>query len=352
MKQIPKRYAAIDLGTNSCRMVVVQHTPGRNTPFKVLDAASVPVYLGENLAISGKLSQESMQRSVKALEGFVRKFEKWKPSRIIAVATESFRRAENSQELVDEIRQKLDIDFDVISPQKEMHFALLSCRNLLKPGRPFGLLFDIGGGSLQVAWLDMMQGKMMQGKMMQGKMMQEKKPQIIDTLSLPSGLAILKDKFGIGAINDETLEEIRDSIASSLREFNQKNSISENIENNKISCVGASGVLTSLTCLQYGYEKYNRKQIDGEQLNIESACHVANHIRKLEREQRAAYGCVGVERADMLAVGCAIVICLFEQFPLTSIVIADRGLREGIIAEIIDQEESKLQETTPELRQE
>ncbi len=330
MKQIAKRYAAIDLGTNSCRMVVVQHMPGRSTPFKILDAASVPVYLGEKLAVSGKLSEQAMQRSIKALEGFVRKFEKWKPSRMIAVATESFRRAENSQELVDEIREKLKIDFDIISPQKEMHFALLSCRNLLKPGKPFGLLFDIGGGSLQIAWLDMQKNK---------------KPQIIDILSLPSGLAILKDKFGIDDIDDQKLEDIRLSIVDALKEFNQKNNISENIENNNISCVGASGVLTSLTCLQYGYEKYNRKQIDGEQLHIESACHVANHIRKLGRKQRAAYGCVGVDRADMLAVGCAIVICLFEQFPLSNIVIADRGLREGIITEIIDQEESKIEES-------
>ncbi len=333
MKPIPKRYAAIDLGTNSCRMVVVQYILGRGAPFKILDAASVPVYLGEKLATSGKLSEESMQRSIRALEGFVRKFEKWKPSLIIAVATESFRRAENSQELVDEIRQKLNIDFDIISPKKEMQFALLACRNLFKPDKPFGLLFDIGGGSLQIAWLNMNQNK---------------KPQIINILSLPSGLAILKEKFGIGTIDDEKLEEIRQSIADDLKEFNQKNAISQHLENNQVSCVGASGVLTSLTCLQYGYEKYNRKQIDGEQLNIESACHVANHIRKLEREQRATYGCVGADRADMLAVGCAMVICLFEQFPLANIVIADRGLREGIIAEIIDQEESKLQTSNPQ----
>ena len=326
MNKNPNRFAAIDLGTNSCRMIVVQKTPEKIYPFKTLDAASVPVYLGEKLATSGKLSEEAMERSITALEGFVRRFDKWKPQKITAVATESFRRAENSQEFVDTINEKLNIQFEIISPQKEMYYALLSCRNLFKQQRPFGLLFDIGGGSLQIAWLDMQVAK---------------NPKIINILSLPSGLAILKDTFGINAISDEVLEKIKQSIATQLKEFDDKNEISYNIEKNQVSAVGASGVLTSLTCLQYGYEKYNRKQIDGEQLNIESACHVANLLRQQTREKRATYGCVGTERADMLAVGCAIVVCLFEQFALPSISIADRGLREGIITEIIDLSESK-----------
>ena len=320
----PQRYAAIDLGTNSCRMIVAQATPQHAEPFKTLDAASVPVYLGEKLATSGKLSEESMQRSFNALEAFTKRFDKWKPQKITAVATESFRRAENSAEFVHSIKKKLNIDLRIIKPEEEMQYALLSCRELFDNEKPYGLLFDIGGGSLQIAWLSLDNPK---------------KPQSINILSLPTGLAILKEQYGTKAIDDQTQEDINDSILEHIQKFDLENNISKNIQEEKVSSVGASGVLTSLTCLQYGYERYNRKQIDGEHLNIESALHVAERLRKLEREQRAAYGCVGQERADMLAVGCAIVLCIFRQIAPQTVAIADRGLREGIVIDMIDQED-------------
>ena len=304
-------------------MIVAQATPQHAEPFKTLDAASVPVYLGEKLATSGKLSEESMQRSLSALEAFVKRFNKWNPQKITAVATESFRRAENGDEFVRSIKEKFPIDLRIIKPEEEMQYALLSCRELFDNEKPYGLLFDIGGGSLQIAWLSLENPK---------------KPQSINILSLPTGLAILKEQYGTKAIDDEAQQSIDDSILEHIRKFDDENNISQNIQEEKISSVGASGVLTSLTCLQYGYERYNRKQIDGEQLNIESALHVAERLRKLEREQRAAYGCVGQERADMLAVGCAIVLCIFRQLPLKTLAIADRGLREGIIIDMIDQQ--------------
>ena len=319
----PQRYAAIDLGTNSCRMIVAQATPQHHEPFKTLDAASVPVYLGEKLATSGRLSEESMQRSMNALEAFTKRFDKWKPQKIAAVATESFRRADNGAEFVQSIREKLQIDLRIIQPKEEMQYALLSCRELFDSEKPYGLLFDIGGGSLQIAWLSFDNPK---------------RPQSIDILSLPTGLAILKEQYGTKAIDDETQENINDSIIEHIRTFDEKNDISDHIQEEKVSSVGASGVLTSLTCLQYGYERYNRKQIDGELLNIESALHVAERLRKLEREQRAAYGCVGQERADMLAVGCSIVLCIFRQIAPRTLAIADRGLREGIVIDMIDQQ--------------
>ena len=318
------RYAAIDLGTNSCRMIVAQATPQHTEPFKTLDAASVPVYLGEKLATSGKLSEESMQRSYNALETFVKRFNKWKPQKITAVATESFRRAENGADFVKSIKEKLDIDLRIIKPKEEMQYALLSCRELFDDEKPYGLLFDIGGGSLQIAWLSLDDPK---------------RPQSINILSLPAGLAILKEQYGTKAIDDETQEDINNTIVEHIRKFDRENDISQNIQEEKVSSVGASGVLTSLTCLQYGYERYNRTQIDGEHLNIESALHVAERLRKLEREKRAAYGCVGQERADMLAVGCAIVLCIFRQIPLTTLAIADRGLREGIVIDMISQQD-------------
>ncbi len=324
------RYAAIDLGTNSCRMIVAQATPQHTEPFKTLDAASVPVYLGEKLATSGKLSEESMQRSISALEIFAKRFDKWKPQKITAVATESFRRASNGAEFVDAIKEKFHIDMRIIKPQEEMQYALLSCRELFNDEKPYGLLFDIGGGSLQIAWLSLDNPK---------------RPESINILSLPIGLAILKEQYGTSAIDDETQEKINNSIADHIQKFDLENNISQNILEEKVSSVGASGVLTSLTCLQYGYERYNRKQIDGEQLNIEGALHVAERLRKLEREQRAAYGCVGQERADMLAVGCAIVLCIFRLIPLKTLAIADRGLREGIVIHMIDQQDNDNPDT-------
>ena len=140
------RVAAIDLGTNNCRLLVAKASVDG---FEVVDAFSRPVRLGEGVALNGSLCGDAIERTLGALDVCAAKIARHKVTRARHIATEACRRACNGDDFLSLVRQRTGLNFEVIPAAEEARLALASCENLLDPEIPYGLLVDIGGGSTE-----------------------------------------------------------------------------------------------------------------------------------------------------------------------------------------------------------
>ena len=146
-----KSYAAIDLGTNNCRLLIAKPSADG---FIVVDAFSRIVRLGEGLAGTGQLSDAAIERAIGALTICAEKLKRRHVTLARSVATEACRRASNGQDFIDRVYRETGIALDIISAQEEARLAVLGCHALLEPGEGPALIFDIGGGSTELVLVD------------------------------------------------------------------------------------------------------------------------------------------------------------------------------------------------------
>src|SRR5262247_4324278 len=143
-------YAALDLGTNNCRLLVARPTADS---FRVIDAFSRIIRLGEGVSLSGVLSEAAVARAVDALRVCRDKMLNRGVTRARLIATEACRAAANGAEFLARVRQDVGIDLEVVDRETEAMLAATGCTPLMDPRVSNVLLFDIGGGSSELVRL-------------------------------------------------------------------------------------------------------------------------------------------------------------------------------------------------------
>jgi exopolyphosphatase/guanosine-5'-triphosphate,3'-diphosphate pyrophosphatase len=320
-------YAALDLGTNNCRLLVAK--PDKSG-FSVVDAFSRIVRLGEGLGSSNVLSNQAMDRTIEALRVCQSKICRNKVTRIRAVATEACRRADNGVEFVSRVRAETDIKLEIIAPGEEAKLALVGCSTLYNVPRAPGscaLLFDIGGGSTQITWLELEAGD---------AATDDVETRILGWVSIPCGVVTLSEKFGSGEDAQGKMSmlrytEIRNHVRQHLEPFDAKYGISTCVTNDTVQMVGTSGTVTTLTGVFLKLPRYDRSLVDGRELEFSQLEGARDTLLALNRDNRAAHPCIGAQRADLVIAGCAILDAICDLWPVGRLRVADRGLREGII---------------------
>ena len=313
----PPTYAAIDLGTNNCRLLIAKPI-GRH--FRVIDAFSRIVRLGEGLATSGLLSQEAMERAIDALKVCAGKISRRGVTHARGVATEACRRAGNCGEFLGRVRAETGLDIEIISSAEEALLAFNGCAPLLSARRPRALVFDIGGGSTELGWL---------------RLRSNRPPQIIDTLSIPIGVVNLTEAYGGSRIAPEVYGAMVEEVASHLRAFAGRNGIDRRVAAGAVQMLGTSGTVTTLAGVHQGLPRYNRSIVDGCYLDFAAISRVSRDLAAMTCEERSANPCIGPERADLVVAGCAILEAICGLWPVGRLRVADRGVREGILASLI-----------------
>lgn len=310
-------YAALDLGTNNCRLLVARPT---DTGFRVIDAFSRIVRLGEGLGGSGRLSEAAMERTIGALKICADKMHRDQVDRARSVATEACRQAENCDAFLDRVEAETGIEIETISSTEEVRLALLGCMPLLDGDEPYGLVFDIGGGSTEVVWLDVAADR----------------PDIIGCLSVPHGVVNLSERHGAGDIGDESYRNIVEEFEAHMAEFCDRHGIGEAVEGGEVQMLGTSGTLTTLAGVHLELPRYDRAAVDGTFLGADEARRVSERLRAMDDEERAAHPCIGTQRADLVVAGCAVLEAILARWGVGRLRVADRGLREGILLELMD----------------
>ncbi|MBO6782905.1 MAG: Ppx/GppA family phosphatase [Alphaproteobacteria bacterium] len=320
-------YAALDLGTNNCRLLVAR--PNRSG-FRVIDAFSRIVRLGEGLGTTNALSDHAMDRTIEALRICRSKIRRNGATRIRAVATEACRRAENAGQFVERVRDEVDIDLEVIAPEEEAELALVGCSPLYDPPEAresFALLFDIGGGSTQITWLQLEPSE---------RSRRDVETEILGCISIPCGVVTMSERFGCGEDADgrtspERYEQIRAHVREQLSGFDTYHDIAAHVSDNAVQMVGTSGTVTTLTGVFLDLPRYDRGRVDGRELAFSQLEGARDKLLALDRQDRAAHPCIGSQRADLVVSGCAILDAICDLWPVGRLRVADRGLREGIL---------------------
>lgn len=306
-------YAALDLGTNTCRLLVARPA-GEN--FRVVDAFSRIVRLGEKVATTGELAPGAMGRAAEALGICAAKLRRRGVTHFRGVATEACRKARNGSDFLDRVRRETGIELEIIAPYEEAELALASCAPLLDPRQPFAVLFDIGGGSTEVTWLSHRGYDDWQ---------------MIDSISIQCGVVALAERFGGDAMSQAEYLRMVAEVVDLLAPFESRNRVSTHISHGEVQMLGTSGTVTTLSGLKLNLPRYDRRVVDGSWLDFTDIVGLSHALAGLDFAGRAAHPCIGAERADLVVAGCAILEAICRIWPVGRLRVADRGLREGII---------------------
>lgn len=323
-------YAALDLGTNNCRLLVAR--PSRRG-FLVIDAFSRIIKLGEGVSASGVLSEEAIRRTIDALRICSAKMARRKVTRSRLVATEACRVAKNGLDFIARVKRETGLSLEIIGRETEARLAVSGCASLIDKRSDHVLIFDIGGGSSEFVWLNLSQGRRAKRVSIEDRLRMQ--DCIEAWTSLPLGVVTLAERFGGKVVDGDQFENMVRFVEEHLAPFSEKNRIADKISGRQTHLLGTSGTVTTIAGVYLGLSSYHRARVDGCWLSSESIREVTKRIMFMSYEERAAEPCIGPERADLILAGCAIMEAMLRLWPILSLRVADRGLREGILATLI-----------------
>ncbi|GAA4524403.1 Ppx/GppA phosphatase family protein [Chelativorans composti] len=315
-------YAALDLGTNNCRLLIAAPTrPGR---FRVVDAFSRIVRLGEGLSSSGKLGEAAMERALAALAICAQKLEGKRFSGMQLIATEACRAASNGAQFLERVRKETGLRLTIIDRETEARLAVAGCSSLVGRDTDGLVLFDIGGGSSEIALVDLT-------KRRSGRLSDN----IVAWTSLPVGVVSIAERFGGRDVSPESFEAMVEAVSELLRNFEGADRLKHVASSERFHLLGTSGTVTTLAGVHLGLRRYDRRRVDGLWLDRQHVDSMIRRILSWNFDQRKANPCIGEERADLVLAGCAILEAIRRQWPSERLRVADRGLREGMLSEMM-----------------
>lgn len=318
-------YAALDLGTNNCRLLIARpHDHG----FRVLDGFTRIVRLGEGVSVTGRLSDAAMERTMEALRQCRNKLRDHQPTRMRLIATEACRAAENGPDFLARVKAELGLDLEIVDRRTEAELAVTGCADLIDASAQGALIFDIGGGSSELAWLDFRGGR----PRAQGRMAAS----IRSWQSLPVGVVSIAERFGGVDVTPEIFEAMVAFVAEQLRQFRGRDKLRQMIAEHPVHLIGTSGTVTTLAGLHLGLERYERQKVDGLWMRQDQVDETMRALLGMSFERRVAHPCIGKDRADLVLPGCAIFEAIRREWRTERVRVADRGLREGILISLMD----------------
>jgi exopolyphosphatase / guanosine-5'-triphosphate,3'-diphosphate pyrophosphatase len=319
-------FAALDLGTNNCRLLVARPT---RRGFKVIDAFSRIIRLGEGVTASGRLSEPAMARTLLALEVCATKISRHRTVAERLVATEACRLASNAGEFLDRVYDRLGLDIEILSREEEARLAVSGCASLIEAGSDLVLVFDIGGGSSELIWLDLKGRQTEPGRSLYDRA--DVQSAIRTWTSLPVGVVTLTEAFGGRYVDQALFEAMVQHVTEMLEPFEARSQVKPLLKTRDIHLLGTSGTVTTVAGVHLGLPRYDRSRVDGCWLLATDIRRVTNRLLAGTIEDRIAEPCIGRERADLVLAGCAILEALMRMWPCERLRVADRGLREGIL---------------------
>ena len=306
-------YGAIDLGTNNCRMLMARPT---NDGFRVVGSFSRIVRLGEGLADSGHLDDGAIERTIVALEICAGRMRDRAASRIRGVATEACRVALNCEAFLGRVKAETGLHLETISAREEADLTLAGCSTLLDGQRPRAVVFDIGGGSTEVMWIECPESG---------------KPRILEMLSLPYGVVSLAERYGGGSLSGPAFDEIVKRVDNDLTSFDARNGIAGQVAGDHVQMLGTSGTVTTVAAFHLDLAHYDRARVDGIVVDRGSIAEVCRRLARMDSAARVDHSCIGPQRADLVVVGCAVLEAICRRWPAQGVRVADRGIREGLL---------------------
>src|SRR6202140_101016 len=309
-------YAALDLGTNNCRLLIACPT---GDGFRVVDSFSRIIRLGEGISVTGCISEPAIERAVAALSICRDKIHSKKAKRLRLIATEACRAASNADGFRERIAAETGIRLEVIDRETEATLAVIGCSPLLDQKGRGAILFDIGGGSTELV------------RIAAGPDQPNGGPRIKAWMSIPLGVVSLAEHFGGREVTPQSYARMVEEVAQYISPFAAEHAG----DLRDLHLLGTSGTVTTLAGIHLNLARYDRRRVDGIWMNDSDITATVAKLLGMSYRERANNNCISVERADLVLAGCAILDAIRSAFPLPRLRVADRGLREGMLVEMM-----------------
>ena len=324
----PSTYAALDLGTNNCRLLIAKPS---GDSFQVVDSYSKVVRLGKGLSASGRLSDESIGLAVDAIGVCSRKMKSKQVRRWRCVATQACRQARNGEEFLKTVKAETGVTLEIISPRVESRLAVMGCLNLIDMQKDVALVVDIGGGSTELSWVDVRRLRNPDG------VIRVHRPPISAWASLPVGVVTLSEQIPEHEDRAVWYEDMKNRVRDCILAAGCETRFVNAFKGGKGHLIGTSGTITSLAGIHLKLPYYQRDKVDGLWMPTEAAVNIARDMASRDFDGRASEPSIGPDRAKLLVAGCAITDVLCELWPSDRVRVADRGLREGMLMGLMQQ---------------
>ncbi|MEO1198275.1 MAG: Ppx/GppA phosphatase family protein [Pseudomonadota bacterium] len=312
-------YAALDLGTNNCRLLIAAPT-ARN--FRVVDAFSRIVRLGEGLGRTPELSTDAMDRAVEALSVCANKMASYQVHRKRLIATEACRLAANGPDFVERVRRETGLTLEIVSRETEASLAAAGCASLIHSAADGVVVFDIGGGSTEIVVIDL--------EGISGRYPWSIDRHIVAWTSLPVGVVTMAEKFGGRDVTPQVFETKVGYVMDMLTDFDGLEKLAGK-SRERLHLLGTSGTVTTIAGVHLGLDRYDRRRVDGTWMRPDDVTSVTDQLLSMTYADRQKNGCIGRDRADLVLAGCAIFEAIRRNWPWADVRVADRGLREGML---------------------
>ncbi|WP_027551541.1 Ppx/GppA phosphatase family protein [Bradyrhizobium sp. Cp5.3] len=309
-------YAALDLGTNNCRLLIACPT---DDGFRVVDSFSRIIRLGEGVSATGCISEAAIERAIAALSICRDKINLRKARRLRLIATEACRAASNAEGFRSRVAAETGIQLEVIDRETEAALAVLGCSPLVDPRGRGAILFDIGGGSTELVRIE------------RDPADENPQPRIKAWMSIPLGVVTLAEQFGGRDVTPDIYAAMEQEVANHVAPFAEEHGR----DLADMHLLGTSGTVTTLAGIHLNLPRYDRRRIDSIWMNDADITATISKLLGMSYEERAGNNCISIERADLVLAGCAILDAIRRAFPLPRLRVADRGLREGMLVEMM-----------------
>lgn len=314
-------YAALDLGTNNCRLLIV--AAGADGGFRVIDSYSRIVRLGEGLAATGVLNDGAQARTLEALRACAQAVAVHRDLKIDCIATQACRAAANGQAFLDQVRRETGFQFRIVSAEQEARLAMRGCASLIDPRAAVCLVVDVGGGSTELVFVDPATAR-------------DPEPRVWAWTSLPIGVVALAERMPEATPAEPWYEAMRAAAAADLASFSDIDpALEAAFQDGRAHILGTSGAVSSLAGVHLKLERYQRSKVDGLWMQRQDLSTVAQTLIGMGAAGRGSNACIGPDRADLVLPGCAILEAICDRFPAERVRVADRGLREGVLLDLI-----------------
>jgi len=309
-------YAALDLGTNNCRLLIACPS---GDGFRVVDSFSRIIRLGEGISATGNISEAAIGRAIAALSICRDKIHTRKARRLRLIATEACRAAANAQGFRQRVAAETGIELEVIDRETEAALAVIGCSPLVDPRGRGAILFDIGGGSTELVRIER------DGPNPAGE------PCSKAWMSIPLGVVTLAERFGGRDVSREIYTQMVEAVTRHVAPF----AAEHGRDIGGMHLLGTSGTVTTLAGIHLKLARYDRRRVDGIWMDDTEITATIERLLGMSYQERAGNHCISVDRADLVLAGCAILDAIRLAFPLPRLRVADRGLREGMLVEMM-----------------
>lgn len=303
--------AAIDMGTNSCRIRITDKIGN------IIYREAVPISLGEGMYRAKMFTQQAINRGIKCLTHYAELMKDYEVEHYRAVATASCRMADNGEEFLKSVEELCAIKFEIISPQEEAILNLRGARKNTPQSVSYVLLYDLGGGSTEIMLAT-----------------NDQNPQVIYTISIPWGARNAAEAFDILEYEEKKAEKLQAEIKKYTRDFLANSEFLKYKKN--CCCIATSSTALRLFSIADRTSTYSKDYADGLSKNVKEIDDVISNIFLMDFVTMQKSPHIGMLRAPIFTAACIIFKTIYEDLQIETLTASLKGAQEAIIDDLVE----------------